>query len=104
MRASIRVASQFRQPLIKFIGKRQFPSQPDVPHPHPQAPPDFQRVFGAQSSSTSATAKSESPKEESLVSSYSQFWEAPPRYWNYRAHVPEDAEIESIMSGGASST
>ncbi|KAJ3539306.1 hypothetical protein NMY22_g4798 [Coprinellus aureogranulatus] len=100
---SIRLATHFRQPSIRFLGKRHLPSEPDVPHPHPQAPPDYQRVFTNHSSSPKSTATQSSEGSEAGVQTYTYFWEAPSRLWAYRARVPDEAEMEAIMTGGASS-
>ncbi|TEB29581.1 hypothetical protein FA13DRAFT_1734793, partial [Coprinellus micaceus] len=103
MRSTVaRFATQFRTPSIRFLGKRHLPSEPDVPHPHPQAPPDYQRVFTNHASSSNPTA-AESQASESTVQTYTNFWEAPSRHWAYRARVPDEAEMEAIMTGGASS-
>ncbi|KAJ2931786.1 hypothetical protein H1R20_g5306, partial [Candolleomyces eurysporus] len=100
MKATVRLSSQFRQPLIKFLGKRKLPSAPDVPNPHPQAPPEFQKTLGHQSTNASGSSVAAS-KDDSAprVAVYSQFWEAPSKY---RVHGLEKVEIDSIMSGGAS--
>ncbi|KAJ7594817.1 hypothetical protein C8J56DRAFT_1161356 [Mycena floridula] len=90
MRPTLRV---FRHsPLIKFIGKRSWPSAPEAPHGHPAAPPEYRNPFkGVKSSSKSLKS-----------GTFSEFWDAPPRFWQPKTRWLEDAEIEAISSGGAS--
>ncbi|KII96074.1 hypothetical protein PLICRDRAFT_151203 [Plicaturopsis crispa FD-325 SS-3] len=94
-------AEHARKPLINFIGKRKWPSTPEPPHAHPAAPPelrkafpDFLRKFEASASSGASPKKSESGKQ-----AYSEFWEAPSRFW---VKELDEAEIDAISSGGAS--
>uniref|UniRef100_A0A8H7XX64 Uncharacterized protein n=1 Tax=Psilocybe cubensis TaxID=181762 RepID=A0A8H7XX64_PSICU len=85
-------------PLIKFLGKRTYPSTPDAPHPHPAAPAELrQRIadFIAKHNSPQPTAPS--------TNIYNDFWEAPSRFWKPRIRQIEEDEMNAIMSGGASS-
>ncbi|KAH6915464.1 hypothetical protein BKA70DRAFT_577379 [Coprinopsis sp. MPI-PUGE-AT-0042] len=106
MKVSVRLLSQFRKPSIHFIGKRSHPSTKQAAHPHPYAPPEHQRVFSAEGSSSSPSA-STSPasggsKNVENVSTYTNFWEAPSRFWQPRSLQLQDREMDAIMSGGAS--
>ncbi|KAJ7050479.1 hypothetical protein C8F01DRAFT_1377562 [Mycena amicta] len=76
------------QPLIKFLGKRSWPSTPTAPSGHPAAPPEFQKSFSASPAKTGGAL--------------SEFWEAPVRFWRPRNRDLEEAEIDAILSGGAS--
>ncbi|KAI0676670.1 hypothetical protein C8Q78DRAFT_998837 [Trametes maxima] len=62
MLPSLRLANAHK-PLIRFLGKRQWPAKPGVQHPHPFAPPeakqhfaDFLKKFQSSSSSAPASA------------------------------------------------
>ncbi|KAI0786521.1 hypothetical protein C8Q75DRAFT_808492 [Abortiporus biennis] len=95
-----------RKPLIHFIGKRQWPSQPEAPHPHPFAPAelkqafsDFVAKFKASGSQAAASKPSSSTKAGENVQVYDEFWKAPERLWKQEI---SEAEVEAILSGGAS--
>ncbi|KAI0773670.1 hypothetical protein C8Q74DRAFT_1265952 [Fomes fomentarius] len=103
MHPSLRVANVHR-PLIRFLGKRQWPSKPEVQHPHPFAPSelkehfaDFVKKFQNAASSGSAPAKKSSSSEHGLV--FEEFWQAPARLWKRDL---ADWEIDLVHSGGAS--
>ncbi|KAJ7224412.1 hypothetical protein GGX14DRAFT_425599 [Mycena pura] len=99
MHATLRVlAARVHQPLIKFPGKRSWPSNPTAPHAHPAAPPEFQKRFSDVATASPLKAKGETPS--SVV--VSEFWEAPERFWRPRMRELEASEIEAILSGGAS--
>ncbi|KAI0693489.1 hypothetical protein BC835DRAFT_1072493 [Cytidiella melzeri] len=89
MHPSLRLANatphRVHKPLIHFIGKRQWPSAPQPQHPHPQAPADLQKSF------------SEFLTGGAQV--FTDFWQAPQRFWKREL---SEAEIEVITSGGAS--
>ncbi|KAF4619161.1 hypothetical protein D9613_005588 [Agrocybe pediades] len=95
-----------RTPLIRFLGKRTWPSTPEAPHPHPAAPSEFKQRFPqfleARNNSTSSPAKSSSKSEET-GNIYNEFWEAPARFWKPRVRYIDEKEMDAIMSGGASS-
>ncbi|GLB33327.1 putative ribosomal protein S36, mitochondrial [Lyophyllum shimeji] len=114
MHPSLRVlSSRPHQPLIKFLGKRIYPSTLSKPHPHPQAPPEVVNRFSdfvAKSQATEAPhAHPQAPAEVKSnfpakkhgptgTTSMSEFWLAPERLWKQDI---EEAEIEAITSGGA---
>ncbi|KAI6033833.1 hypothetical protein PISMIDRAFT_11939 [Pisolithus microcarpus 441] len=81
------LSERVHRPLIHFIGKRVW-STPGTSHPHPAGPSD-----------TPAAKQPPAAKHKSV---FQHFWEAPPRLWNPRYHNLEQAEIDSIQSGGAS--
>ncbi|OBZ66638.1 hypothetical protein A0H81_13399 [Grifola frondosa] len=83
-------ASKARTPLIRFVGKRQWPSTPEAPQAHPFAPASASSALNPTPAKASAQAD---------VPVYDEFWEAPERLWK---HDLEEAEIEAILSGGAS--
>ncbi|KAG6918511.1 hypothetical protein DXG01_013873 [Tephrocybe rancida] len=117
MHPSLRVlSSRVHQPLIKFLGKRLYPnsklaclvivvkcldiasSAPSTPHAHPAAPAElksrfaeFVKKFEASGPTASTTLASKSVLGE--------FWDAPERLWKQDI---EEAEIDAILSGGAS--
>ncbi|KAF9077109.1 hypothetical protein BDP27DRAFT_1282993 [Rhodocollybia butyracea] len=93
MHPSVRVfAARVHTPLIRFLGKRSWPSSPEAPHAHPFAPPEFQSKTYSK-----ATSASESSKNV-----FHEFWEAPEKFWKPRVHQLEETEIDAILSGGAS--
>jgi small subunit ribosomal protein YMR-31 len=107
MHATLRV---LRQPLIKFLGKRSWPSsarctcsfeavlirlaQP-TPHAHPAAPQEFQKRFSDSAASASASASS--GKGNTGGNALSEFWEAPERFWRPRVRELEESEIEAVL-------
>ncbi|KAF8974572.1 hypothetical protein BDZ97DRAFT_1911744 [Flammula alnicola] len=112
MHPSLRSCSaRARTPLIKFLGKRTYPSTPDAPHPHPAAPAEFKARFAqflakmnsSVSSESAAKLSSDSSSQQPSTGVYSEFWEAPPRFWKPRVRQLEEDEMDAIMSGGASS-
>ncbi|KAI0352786.1 hypothetical protein OH77DRAFT_1408523 [Trametes cingulata] len=111
MLPSLRLANAHK-PLIRFLGRRQWPSKPEEQHPHPFAPQelkqhfsDFLKKFESSSSAASGGPTSAAPKASSPSKSgakgpvYQDFWQAPPRLWK---HDLKDWEIELVQSGGAS--
>ncbi|KAJ3736051.1 hypothetical protein DFJ43DRAFT_1136301 [Lentinula guzmanii] len=110
MHPSMRVfAERVHTPLIRFLGKRSWPSGTETPHAHPFAPPEFQSKNYTQFSkgaSVSGSSASPTPSSSSSGSKsgsgFQEFWEAPERFWRPRVHQLEEAEIEAILSGGAS--
>ncbi|KIM45802.1 hypothetical protein M413DRAFT_293664 [Hebeloma cylindrosporum] len=100
-----RCSAGVRTPLIKFLGKRSFPSTADTPHPHPAAPLELQQRFSEFLAKVNSSGSSQpaSKSKQSSEGVYSEFWEAPPRFWNPRIRHLEEAEMNAIMSGGASS-
>ncbi|KAJ7245169.1 hypothetical protein B0H12DRAFT_1187754 [Mycena haematopus] len=93
MRATLRA---LHQPLIKFVGKRSWPSTHPTPHAHPAAPPEFQKRFSDVAARPSAEGNGKTG------SAISEFWLAPERFWRPRGRELEESEIEAVLSGGAS--
>ncbi|KAF9020612.1 hypothetical protein BDZ89DRAFT_1138538 [Hymenopellis radicata] len=75
-------------PLIRFIGKRTWPSGPSTPHAHPAGVP----LSAGFSKSTPAPG----PSGPAI---FSEFWEAPKRFWMRELSADEMTAIET---GGAS--
>ncbi|TFL05898.1 hypothetical protein BDV98DRAFT_239621 [Pterulicium gracile] len=95
-----------RHPLIKFIGKRTWPSGSEAPNSHPAAPADLQKRFKELFSSSSTSSKpqpstTKSSSKQSQSGSSISFWDAPTRLTRPRAYA--DGEMNAITSGGASS-
>ncbi|KAF8164922.1 hypothetical protein B0H34DRAFT_647798 [Crassisporium funariophilum] len=108
MHPSVRCFSAARahQPLIKFLGKRTYPSNPDVPHAHPAAPTEFKQRFSewvksVRSPETApepvAKASPKADTNQSNVSHYDDYWEAPSRFWRPRVRYIEEDEMDAIM-------
>ncbi|KAL1747786.1 hypothetical protein HDZ31DRAFT_31111 [Schizophyllum fasciatum] len=93
---SVRGMARVHQPLIKFVGKRNWPSTTEPPHAHPFAPKEYAKAFHQESSDASAASATSSG------GAVSEFWEAPERFWRPRIRQLQDWEIEAITSGGAS--
>ncbi|KAF8887595.1 hypothetical protein BD779DRAFT_1440831 [Infundibulicybe gibba] len=94
MHPSIRVlSSSTRQPLIKFLGKRTWPSTPESPHPHPAAPVELKKTF------SDFVKKVETPTAapSSQKAAHHEYWEAPERFWNPKVREIEEQEIEAIL-------
>ncbi|KAJ7634192.1 hypothetical protein DFH06DRAFT_950865, partial [Mycena polygramma] len=89
MRVSLRALAT-HQPLIKFIGKRSWPSGQASPHAHPAAPPEFQKRFSGAAASPSAEPKGKTG------SAVAEFWQAPERFWRPRVRELEESEIEAV--------
>ncbi|KAF9464252.1 hypothetical protein BDZ94DRAFT_1235472 [Collybia nuda] len=105
MHPSVRVFSaRVHQPLIKFVGKRAYPSGPAAPHAHPAAPAELKQKFSDfvrkfEASTSSPTTK---PVKTADKDAFPEFWQAPERFWRPRTRTIEDFEIDAIESGGAS--
>ncbi|KAJ3826444.1 hypothetical protein F5878DRAFT_565611 [Lentinula raphanica] len=107
MHPSVRIfAERVHTPLIRFLGKRSWPSSPETPHAHPFAPSEFQNKNytqfskGASESGPSASSSSSSSGSKSS-NAFQEFWEAPERFWKPKVHQLEEVEIDAILSGGA---
>ncbi|OSD01706.1 hypothetical protein PYCCODRAFT_465550 [Trametes coccinea BRFM310] len=105
MLPSLRLAN-VHKPLIRFLGRRQWPAHPEEPHPHPFAPPeakqhfqDFLKKFQSSSPASASSPASSSSKSGAKGQVYQDFWQAPPRYWKREL---QDWEIELVQTGGAS--
>jgi len=70
-----RFSTRVHQPLIKFLGKRNSPSE------------RIHQQFTLTSHSGSV---------------FDNFWEAPRRFWHPMLVELEEVEVDAIMSGGAS--
>ncbi|KJA24484.1 hypothetical protein HYPSUDRAFT_38502 [Hypholoma sublateritium FD-334 SS-4] len=108
MHPSLRCCSaRAHTPLIKFLGKRVYPSSSAARHPHPAAPAEFKEHFpqflARMNSAESSTHTGSTSSLESGTAIYTEFWQAPPRFWKPRVRELEEDEMEAIMSGGASS-
>jgi len=102
MHPSIRtLSSRAHQPLIKFIGKRTYPRTRDTPQAHPAAPADVKTRFFAflKKVEHSYGSHEGGPPASSSNNVLNEFWEAPERLWKRDI---EQAEIDAILSGGAS--
>ncbi|KAJ7432637.1 hypothetical protein B0H11DRAFT_2124620 [Mycena galericulata] len=96
MHGTLRVlGARVHQPLIKFPGKRSWPST--TPHAHPAAPPEFQKRF-----SDAASSSSPEDGQRKTGTVISEFWEAPERFWRPKGRELEESEIDAVLSGGAS--
>ncbi|KIP10597.1 hypothetical protein PHLGIDRAFT_125463 [Phlebiopsis gigantea 11061_1 CR5-6] len=105
MRPSLRLANaathRVHTPLIRFVGRRQWPSTPEPQHPHPFAPPELQKSFSdfLNKFKSSATAlSSPGTKKGGSTPVFEDFWQAPERYWKTKI---SEQEMEAISSGGA---
>ncbi|KAH7924842.1 hypothetical protein BV22DRAFT_1012464 [Leucogyrophana mollusca] len=95
MHPSLRVCSaRAHRPLISFIGKRVWPSSTGTSHPHPAAPPEFQKAFAAADDAASSTNQGPSSSSAEV---FQEFWEAPARFWSPRHRQLEDAEVEAVL-------
>ncbi|KAI0302928.1 hypothetical protein BC826DRAFT_982358 [Russula brevipes] len=102
MRPSFRVA---HRPLISFIGKRKWPQGPQPQHPHPAAPAQLKEAFSdflQKYKSHLSPSLSKSIRQNPRGLMFNDFWEAPGHLWQPKSRHLEDAEIDAILSGGAS--
>ncbi|KAI0751672.1 hypothetical protein C8Q80DRAFT_592450 [Daedaleopsis nitida] len=103
MHPSLRVANAHK-PLIRFLGKRQWPAKPEEQHPHPFAPSELKQHFSDfvkkfQSASSTGPAPSKNSSSSGNAQVFEEFWQAPARFWKRDL---EDWEIDLVHSGGAS--
>ncbi|KAF5363684.1 hypothetical protein D9756_000917 [Leucocoprinus leucothites] len=93
------------QPLIRFIGRRQWPSTTEAPHPHPAASAEFREHFADFLKKQLGRSSSSASRQEDAgdATAFNYFWEAPSKFWNPRVRELEESEMEAIMTGGASS-
>jgi len=95
-------AGRVRQPLIHFIGKRQWPTTPEAPHPHPAAPEQVKQSFSEFLKKFKASASSPAESSSGRKASgqvFEEFWQAPERFWKREL---QEWEIELVATGGAS--
>ncbi|KAJ3880688.1 hypothetical protein F5051DRAFT_399307 [Lentinula edodes] len=106
MHPSIRLFTErVHTPLIRFLGKRSWRLGSETPHAHPFAPPEFRNKNYTQFSKAPDPASStpfRTSSESKSANVFQEFWEAPERLWKPRVHHLEEAEIDAILSGGAS--
>ncbi|KAI0687353.1 hypothetical protein C8Q76DRAFT_772228 [Earliella scabrosa] len=104
MHPTLRLANA-RRPLIRFLGRRQWPSKPEEQHPHPFAPPELKEHFAEfvkKFQSATASLSGPAPAKKSTSANgpvYEEFWQAPARFWKREL---QDWEIDLVHSGGAS--
>ncbi|THU82887.1 hypothetical protein K435DRAFT_439500 [Dendrothele bispora CBS 962.96] len=96
MHPTVRVLSaRVHNPLIRFLGKRSWPSTPETPHSHPFVPAELrERNFADFAKEIKSSGSS---KQSGSKNVFNEFWEAPQHLWNPRIHELEEAEIEAIM-------
>ncbi|KAF8351098.1 hypothetical protein F5887DRAFT_193365 [Amanita rubescens] len=95
MYPSLRIfTSRAHQPLIKFLGKRSWPSARDIPRAHPAAP------SGLRPQSASSLPSKSFITPSHVV--FNPYWEAPRRLWHPKVRNLDAPEMDAIMSGGAS--
>jgi len=100
MHPSIRLVAAHR-PLIRFLGKRSWPSTPDVQHAHPVAPEELKKSFGGFLKKFQSSVKAGGNGSSSGAYVYQEYWEAPSKYWNSRVKTISEEEIDAVLSGGA---
>ena len=71
-------------------------------HPHPAAPAElkdcFSQFLAKLNSSETGSDTSSDPRSSSLDTSvYSEFWEAPSRFWKPRVRQLEEDEMDAVM-------
>ncbi|KAG7092606.1 hypothetical protein E1B28_008949 [Marasmius oreades] len=99
-------SARVHTPLIRFLGKRDWPSGSETPHVHPAAPTELRNKNFSDFST--ASSSSQSPNSSSLSSpsstskAFKEFWEAPQRLCSPKVRELEEWEIDAVLSGGAS--
>ena len=78
-----------------------FCAVPQLPRPHPAAPPDIVSRFNEFSKHDSEPVTSHSSLKStghtsSASTSFNEFWEAPARFWAPSRAI-DDAEIEAVL-------
>ncbi|CED82434.1 Ribosomal protein S36, mitochondrial [Phaffia rhodozyma] len=114
MRSSLRLLAQWqRTPSIKFIGNGdRWAGHSSTPKPHSQAPPallsesPFLKSLSSSSSSSPSSSSPSSPTPKKKAASSGKFdYEddmlSPRKFWLGSLKI-EEAELEAVMSGGAS--
>jgi len=89
------------RPLIRFLGKRSWPSTPDAQHAHPAAPEELKKSFEEFLKKFQSSARTDGDRSGSGAHVYQEYWEAPSKYWNNRVKTISEEEIDAVLSGGA---
>ncbi|KAG1729072.1 uncharacterized protein EDB91DRAFT_1085854 [Suillus paluster] len=99
MHPSVRVLAH--KPLISFIGKRVWSAAASPSHPHPAAPPEWQKSFSdiMQKAAPHSSSRASQSQDHPVVL---EFWEAPARFSSPSSRYLDQVEIDAILSGGAS--
>jgi len=100
MHTTMRLTATHR-PLIRFLGKRSWPSAPNAQHAHPAAPEELKKSFGEFLKKFQAPVKAGHNGPSSGAHVYKDYWEAPSKYWNSRVKTISEEEIDAVLSGGA---
>lgn len=89
-------------PLIHFLGKRPPPTHAHEPAPHPAAPKDVASQFSDfLRKLSSAPQGQQQPAKKQSSSTAQEWWQAPRRLVQNAVPVT-DAEMDAVISGGAS--
>ncbi|KAF8629591.1 hypothetical protein AX15_003337 [Amanita polypyramis BW_CC] len=98
MYPSFRIFSaRAHQPLIKFLGKRSWPSALETPHPHLATVAGLKHQFAALTPTQPSTVSAASSR-----ATFNYFWEIPERLRYSKARELGKVEMDAVMSGGAS--
>jgi len=89
------------RPLIRFLGKRSWPSTPNTQHAHPAAPEELKRSFADFLKKFQSPVRMDGSGSGSSMHIYREYWEAPSKYWNNRVKTISEEEIDAVLSGGA---
>jgi len=100
MHPTVKVAAAHR-PLIRFLGKRSWPSTPDPQHAHPAAPEELKKSFGEFLKKFQSPVKAGGNESSPGRHVYQEYWEAPSKFWNGRLKTMSEEEIDAVLSGGA---
>ncbi|KAK1222092.1 hypothetical protein PQX77_015086 [Marasmius sp. AFHP31] len=102
MHPSLRVLSgRAHTPLIRFLGKRSWPSGSETPQVHPAAPAELRNKNFSDFATPPSSSKSQTSSSSS-GNTFKEFWEAPERLWKPKIRQLEEWEIDLVQSGGAS--
>jgi len=100
MHPTARLAVAHR-PLIRFLGKRSWPSTPDKQRAHPAAPEELKRSFADFLKKFQSRARMNGSGSSPSMHVYQEYWEAPSKYWASRVKTISEEEIGAVLSGGA---
>ncbi|KAF9651023.1 hypothetical protein BDM02DRAFT_3070505, partial [Thelephora ganbajun] len=96
MHLTFRLTAAHR-PLIRFLGKRSWPSTPDVQHAHPAAPEESKKSFEEFVKKFQSPVKAGGKGLGSGADVYREYWEAPSKYWDSRVKTISEEEIEAVL-------